>query len=76
MFGEHFARPTIEGLTKRVDSVDGLVCLPWHHDCERGGHSTYCCGITVGEAQARLDACDGSVRASIASAARLWVSTS
>lgn len=74
-FGEHFARPTIEGLTKRVDSVDGLVCLPWHHDCERGGHSTYCCGITVGicltpvdEEHGGLDVYAGSHRANIARA--------
>ena len=38
-FGEHFSEVTAEGLVKRVDSVDGLVCLPWHKDCERGGHT-------------------------------------
>ena len=41
-FGEHFADVTAEGLLKRVDSVDGLVCLPWHKDCDRGGHSMFC----------------------------------
>jgi hypothetical protein len=43
-FGEHFAAVTAEGLLKRVDSVEGLVCLPWHKDCDRGGHSMFCWG--------------------------------
>ena len=47
-FGEHFSDVTAEGLLKRVDSVDGLVCLPWHKDCDRGGHSMFCAGLTVG----------------------------
>jgi hypothetical protein len=40
-FGEHFAEVTAEGLVKRVDSVEGLSCLPWHKDCERGGLGTH-----------------------------------
>ena len=47
-FGEHFSDVTAEGLLKRVDSVDGLVCLPWHKDCDRGGHSMFCSGLTIG----------------------------
>lgn len=74
-FGERFAGVTAEGLTKRVGSVDGLVCLPWHNDCERGGHSMFCCGITVGICltpvdpdHGGLDVYAGSHRANIARA--------
>jgi hypothetical protein len=74
-FGEHFADPTAEGLLKRVDSVDGLVCLPWHKDCDRGGHSMFCSGLTIGicltpvdEAHGGLDVMAGSHRANIARA--------
>jgi len=72
-FGEHFAEVTAEGLVKRVDSVEGLVCLPWHKDCERGGHSRFCSGLTVGVcltpvdvAHGGLDVVAGSHRANIA----------
>lgn len=72
-FGEHFADVTGEGLLKRVDSVDGLVCLPWHKDCQRGGHSMFCAGLTIGicltpvdEAHGGLDVVAGSHRANIA----------
>jgi hypothetical protein len=74
-FGEHFADVTAEGLVKRVDSIDGLVCLPWHKDCDRGGHSIYCSGLTIGicltpvdEAHGGLDVIAGSHRANIARA--------
>jgi phytanoyl-CoA dioxygenase PhyH len=74
-FGEHFADVTAEGLLKRVDSVDGLVCLPWHKDCDRGGHSMFCSGLTIGicltpvdEAHGGLDVMAGSHRANIARA--------
>jgi hypothetical protein len=74
-FGEHFSEVTAEGLVKRVDSVEGLVCLPWHKDCERGGHSRFCSGLTVGicltpvdEAHGGLDVVAGSHRANIARA--------
>lgn len=72
-FGEHFAETTAEGLLKRVDSVDGLVCLPWHKDCDRGGHSMFCAGLTAGicltpvdRAHGGLDVMAGSHRANIA----------
>ena len=64
---------TAEGLVKRVDSVEGLACLPWHKDCERGGHSMFCSGLTIGicltpvdEAHGGLDVIAGSHRAHIA----------
>lgn len=74
-FGEHFADVTAEGLLKRVGSVDGLVCLPWHKDCDRGGHSMFCSGLTIGicltpvdEAHGGLDVMAGSHRTNIARA--------
>ena len=74
-FGEHFSDVTAEGLLKRVDSVDGLVCLPWHKDCDRGGHSMFCSGLTIGvcltavdEDHGGLDVMAGSHRANIARA--------
>ena len=74
-FGEHFTEVTAEGLVKRVDSVEGFACLPWHKDCERGGHSMFCSGLTVGmcltevdEAHGGLDVIAGSHRANIARA--------
>ncbi len=74
-FGEHFAGVTAEGLTKRVGSVEGLACLPWHKDCDRGGHSMYCSGLTIGicltpvdAAHGGLDVMAGSHRANIARA--------
>ncbi len=72
-FGEHFGAVTAEGLVKRVGSVEGLACLPWHKDCDRGGHSMYCSGLTIGicltpvdEAHGGLDVIAGSHRANIA----------
>jgi hypothetical protein len=74
-FGEHFGEVTAEGLLKRVDSVEGLACLPWHKDCDRGGHSMYCSGLTIGicltpvdPAHGGLDVIAGSHRANIARA--------
>lgn len=74
-FGEHFGDLSAEALVKKVDSVQGLACLPWHRDCERGGHSLYCCGITIGICltpadadHGGLDVYAGSHRANVASA--------
>jgi len=74
-FGEHFGEVTAEGLLKRVESVEGLACLPWHKDCDRGGHSMYCSGLTIGicltpvdDAHGGLDVMAGSHRANIARA--------
>ncbi len=71
-FGEHFSEVTAEGLVKQVDSVEGLACLPWHKDCDRGGHARFCSGLTVGicmtpvdEAHGGLDVIAGSHRALI-----------
>ncbi len=73
-FGEHFGDLSAEALVKKVDSVQGLACLPWHKDCERGGHTLYCCGITIGicltpadAAHGGLDVYAGSHRANVAS---------
>lgn len=73
-FGEHFGDLSAEALVKKVDSVQGLSCLPWHKDCERGGHTLYCCGITIGicltpadAAHGGLDVYAGSHRANVAS---------
>jgi hypothetical protein len=72
-FGEHFSDLTAEGLLKRVDSVEGLACLPWHKDCERGGHAMFCSGLTIGicltpvdDAHGGLDVMAGSHRAHVA----------
>ena len=74
-FGEHFTDVTAEGLVKRVGSIEGLSCLPWHKDCDRGGHSMYCSGLTIGicltpidEAHGGLDVMAGSHRSNIARA--------
>ena len=65
------SRPKVS--SKRVGSVEGLACLPWHKDCERGGHSMFCSGLTIGicvtpvdEAHGGLDVIAGSHRAHIA----------
>ena len=46
---------------KRVDSVDGLVCLPWHKDCDRGGHSMFCAGLTIGICLTPVDEAHGGL---------------
>jgi Phytanoyl-CoA dioxygenase (PhyH) len=60
-FGEHFHEVTAEGLLKRVGSVEGLACLPWHKDCERGGHSMFCSGLTIGICVTPVDAAHGGL---------------
>ncbi len=47
-FGEHLGEPAAEGLVKPVGVREGISDLPWHKDCARGGHSRFCCGLTVG----------------------------
>ncbi|NQX89480.1 MAG: phytanoyl-CoA dioxygenase family protein [Halioglobus sp.] len=71
-FGEHFGDISAEGLVKRVDSVAGLSCLPWHKDCERGGHTLFCAGVTLGicltpinKAHGGLEVIAGSHRANV-----------
>lgn len=60
-FGEHFADVTAEGLVKRVGTTEGLACLPWHKDCDRGGHSMYCSGMTIGLCLTPVDADHGGL---------------
>ncbi len=60
-FGEHFGDVSAEGLVKRVDSVKGLSCLPWHKDCERGGHTIFCAGIVVGICLTPIDRAHGGL---------------
>lgn len=47
-FGEHQGKPVAEGLVKPLQVSEGISDLPWHKDCARGGHSRFCCGLTVG----------------------------
>ena len=47
-FGEHLSEPAAEGLVKPLGVKEGISDLPWHKDCARGGHSRFCCGLTVG----------------------------
>lgn len=37
-----------EALMKPVGVVEGISDVPWHKDCSLGGHSSMCCGLTVG----------------------------
>ena len=37
-----------EGLLKKVRVIEGISDVSWHKDCAMGGHSRYCCGLTVG----------------------------
>lgn len=60
-FGEHFGDVSAEGLVKRVDSVAGLSCLPWHKDCERGGHTIFCAGVVVGICLTPIDKAHGGL---------------
>lgn len=54
-FGEHFAEPSAEGLVKVLGVTEGISDLGWHKDCARGGHSRFCCGLTVGIAVTDAD---------------------
>lgn len=72
-FGEHLGEPAAEGLVKPLGVSDGISDLPWHKDCARGGHSRFCCGLTVGisvtgadEQSGELCVVAGSHRASLA----------
>ena len=74
-FGEHFADVTAEGLLKRVDSVEGLVCLPVAQGLRPrralhvllGSHVGICL-TPVDEDHGGLDVMAGSHRANIARA--------
>ncbi len=61
-FGEHFAEPSAEGLIKPVGVREGISDLGWHKDCARGGHSRFCCGLTVGIAVTGADEETGELR--------------
>ena len=61
-FGEHFAEPTAEGLIKPVGVNEGISDLGWHKDCARGGHSRFCCGLTIGIAITPADKSSGELR--------------
>lgn len=61
-FGEHFAEPTAEGLMKPVGVSEGIADLGWHKDCARGGHSRFCCGLTIGIALTPADEESGELR--------------
>ena len=54
-FGEHFAEPSAEGLVKAVGVTEGISDLGWHKDCARGGHSRFCCSLTIGIAVTDAD---------------------
>ena len=61
-FGEHFAEPSAEGLVKPVGVTEGISDLGWHKDCARGGHSRFCCGLTIGIAVTDADEDSGELR--------------
>lgn len=61
-FGEHFAEPSAEGLIKPVGVTEGISDLGWHKDCARGGHSRFCCGLTIGIAVTGADEESGELR--------------
>ncbi len=61
-FGEHFAEPSAEGLIKPVGVKEGVSDLGWHKDCARGGHSRFCCGLTIGIAITGADEDSGELR--------------
>lgn len=61
-FGEHFAEPSAEGLIKPIGVNEGISDLGWHKDCARGGHSRFCCGLTIGIAVTEADEDSGELR--------------
>lgn len=61
-FGEHFSEPSAEGLIKPVGVNEGISDLGWHKDCARGGHSRFCCGLTIGIAVTGADEDTGELR--------------
>lgn len=61
-FGEHFAEPSAEGLLKPIGVTEGISDLGWHKDCARGGHSRFCCGLTIGIAVTEADEDSGELR--------------
>jgi len=61
-FGEHFTEPSAEGLVKAGGVTEGISDLGWHKDCARGGHSRFCCGLTMGIAVTDADEESGELR--------------
>ena len=55
------ARSPRRGWSSGSDSVEGLACLPWHKDCDRGGHSMYCSGLTIGICLTPVDEAHGGL---------------
>jgi len=44
----HLAPTGIEALVKPIGVVEGISDVPWHRDCDLGGHSYDCAAMTCG----------------------------
>lgn len=59
--GHNGSKMGAEGLLKPLDIQTGLSDLPWHKDCGQGGHSYFCCGMTVGISVTGADKASGAL---------------